>query len=151
MPFWMNFVFQGARVGGLRDLRQLNLEIGRLGHLDNSPDSCAGKVEIQREKQLLKAVHLRYYRRIARSFRQLPQKAWALNSAPDPSHNPVSSINCTIPVGLVLLYLFPLMLVLGTLRTNGRTIWSWGRRLRLSPPGASFIKLFAAVIQEFSL
>ena len=59
MPFWMNFVFQGARVGGLRDFRQLDLEVGRLGHLDGSPDSSAGKLEIQSEKQLLKAVHLR--------------------------------------------------------------------------------------------
>ena len=59
MPFWMNFVFQGARVGGLRDLRQFDLEVGRLGHLDSSPDSSAGKLEIRREKQLLKAVHLR--------------------------------------------------------------------------------------------
>ena len=59
MPFWMNFIYQGARVGGLRERRQLDLEIGRLGHLDNCPDSQSGKSEIEREKHLLKAVHLR--------------------------------------------------------------------------------------------
>ena len=62
MPFWMNFVFQGTRVGGLGDARQLNLEFGRLGHIDDSPDSETGKMEVQREKELLKAVHLRYYK-----------------------------------------------------------------------------------------
>jgi hypothetical protein len=55
----MNFIFQGARVGGLRERRQLDLEMGRLGHLDNCPDSKSGKAEIEREKYLLKAVHLR--------------------------------------------------------------------------------------------
>ena len=59
MPFWLNFIFRGARVGGLRERRQLDLETGRLGHLDNAPDSNMGKAEIEREKRLLKAVHLR--------------------------------------------------------------------------------------------
>ncbi len=56
----MNFIFHGARVGGLRERRQLELEMGRLGHLDHCPDSQSGKAEIEREKHLLKTVHLRY-------------------------------------------------------------------------------------------
>ncbi len=60
MSFWMNFIFHGARVGGLRERRQLELEMGRLGHLDHCPDSQSGKAEIDREKHLLKSVHLRY-------------------------------------------------------------------------------------------
>ena len=56
----MNFIFHGARVGGLRERRQLELEMGRLGHLDHCPESKTGKAEIEREKLLLKSVHLRY-------------------------------------------------------------------------------------------
>ena len=37
MSFWLPIVHNGARVCGLRENRQLNLEMGKLGPLDDAP------------------------------------------------------------------------------------------------------------------
>jgi len=60
MPFWMNFVMRGARVGGQQELRQLSLEGQQFDALlDAAPDSNAGAKEQEREESELKQLHLR--------------------------------------------------------------------------------------------
>ena len=45
MPFWLNLVFRGARVGGQHQLDQLHLEQQRFRTLADAPDTRAGAEE----------------------------------------------------------------------------------------------------------
>lgn len=59
MSFWMNLTFNGARVGGQREMTHLALESGSLDLLRQMPDSKITKVEMEKDKEILKLVHLR--------------------------------------------------------------------------------------------
>ena len=47
MSFWLNLNYNGARVGGQREMKHFALERGCLGEIESSPDSLAGKSKIQ--------------------------------------------------------------------------------------------------------
>lgn len=49
MSFWLPLVHNGARVFGLRDSRQLYLEMGKLGPLDDAPGTIT---DIFKSRQL---------------------------------------------------------------------------------------------------
>ena len=57
MPFWMNFVYRGARVVGQKELMNNTLEMIKFPPLKNAPDSLAGKCEMMREAEILRMVH----------------------------------------------------------------------------------------------
>ena len=60
MSFWLNFVFRGARVGGQQEMRQLCLEQQKFFPLLDAPESPAGALEMSKEEELLRGLHLRY-------------------------------------------------------------------------------------------
>lgn len=57
---WMNLVFNGARVGGLREENHFLFERAELNELARFPDSEAGQIEANRVTKVLKTLHFRY-------------------------------------------------------------------------------------------
>jgi hypothetical protein len=55
--FWINLVYQGARVGGAREARHLALEKAELSRVAEAPESLAGQKEAAEEAALLRKVH----------------------------------------------------------------------------------------------
>lgn len=56
---WMNLVFNGARVGGLREENHFLFERAELNELARFPDSEAGQIEANRVTKVLKTLHFR--------------------------------------------------------------------------------------------
>ncbi len=58
VAFWVNLYYNGARVGGQRELRQLALDSAAFGEdvVADSPDSRAGSEHMDKEADLLRAV-----------------------------------------------------------------------------------------------
>ena len=57
MPFWMNFIYRGAKAVGQKELLNNMLEMKKFPPLKNAPDSSAGMYEMMREAELLRIVH----------------------------------------------------------------------------------------------
>ena len=55
--FWVNLVYNGARVGGAREASHLQLESGRLQGISQSPDSQAGARATSESSELMRRLH----------------------------------------------------------------------------------------------
>ena len=57
ISFWVNLVYNGARVGGAREASHLQLESGRLEGISQSPDSPAGASAASVSSELMRRLH----------------------------------------------------------------------------------------------
>ena len=55
--FWVNLVYNGARVGGVREAAHLQLEVGRLKGIAQSPDSDAGMTAASESSAVMRRLH----------------------------------------------------------------------------------------------
>lgn len=55
--FWVNLVYNGARVGGTREASHLQLESGRLEGISQCPDSPAGATAASESSELMRRLH----------------------------------------------------------------------------------------------
>ena len=59
MPFWLNLVYNGARVGGRLETNHLSLELQSLGVSAECPDSLAGSASEKRAETEARSVYFR--------------------------------------------------------------------------------------------